>query len=122
MDTTNAVLPEDLFAVSRLPARDNNGFLFHPDLELIDKVVYDGEIFDEGEACFKYIQKLGYEHACIQLEYDASDEISARYFESGNPNCSDWEPSKPEGEGWMLAWITDTEDGPVAVYLRLAKP
>lgn len=33
-------------------------------------------------------------------------------LESGDPDCSYWEPSKPDGEGWFCLAIYDTDDGP----------
>lgn len=54
----------------------------------------------------------------VFLETDAPAEVADRYFEAGSPDCSYWEPTKPEGDGWVLGAIWDTEDGPVAIWLR----
>lgn len=54
------------------------------------------------------------------FESDASHEQQERYDEGNSPDCSYWTPSRPEGEGWLLAAIYDTEDGPVALYVRSA--
>ncbi|EJC4159266.1 hypothetical protein NMZ70_005405, partial [Escherichia coli] len=33
-------------------------------------------------------------------------------------DISAWEPERPEGDGWFIGSIHDTEDGPVCVWLR----
>ncbi|WP_149478898.1 hypothetical protein [Escherichia albertii] len=33
-------------------------------------------------------------------------------------DISAWEPERPEGDGWFIGLIHDTEDGPVCVWLR----
>ncbi|WP_225182586.1 hypothetical protein [Pectobacterium aroidearum] len=54
----------------------------------------------------------------VELEYDATVEVADSYFEDGNPNISAWNPTPPEGDGWFIGSIHDTEDGPVAIWLR----
>ncbi|EDH4007909.1 hypothetical protein ACGANB_04070 [Salmonella enterica subsp. enterica serovar Aberdeen] len=34
------------------------------------------------------------------------------------PEISAWEPEAPEGDGWFVGSIHDTEDGAVCVWLR----
>ncbi len=34
------------------------------------------------------------------------------------PILPHWEPERPEGEGWFVGSIHDTEDGPVCIWLR----
>ncbi|HGV2417417.1 TPA: hypothetical protein ACNCFI_004887, partial [Escherichia coli] len=34
------------------------------------------------------------------------------------PDIAAWEPERPEGEGWFVGSIHDTEDGPVCIWLR----
>ena len=108
-------LPSDLFSAGRLPARGNDGFTHHPDLELIYLLV---GVDDEGEAADKLIKEMGYKAWNVWMEYD-NPELHDRYGEIGESDCSSWTPSVPDGEGWLLICITDTEDGPVACYVRL---
>jgi hypothetical protein len=103
-------LPADLFNPVRLPKRDEYGYVSHPDADLIFELL---GVDDEGEAAWKYIVGLGYDHCAVALDDD--DLLEEYAIDLG---CTDWEPEKPEGDGWVLAWITDSEDGPVAVYLR----
>ncbi|KKF38478.1 hypothetical protein [Hafnia alvei] len=37
-------------------------------------------------------------------------------------HMSEWQPEIPDGEGWFVGSIHDTEDGPVCVWLRHAAP
>jgi len=99
------------FEASRLPARDSDGHVQHPDMEGIG-----WDEFDMGPQ----LRALGWHSTTVSFESDASDEAQARYEEGNSPDCSYWTPSRPEGEGWLLAAIYDTEDGPVALYVRAA--
>ncbi len=39
-------------------------------------------------------------------------------FDACDADISAWEPERPEGDGWFIGSIYDTEDGPVCVWLR----
>ncbi|EEI9212095.1 hypothetical protein BAB39_001407 [Salmonella enterica subsp. enterica serovar Carrau] len=39
-------------------------------------------------------------------------------LDADGPDISTWEPERPEGDGWFIGSIHDTEDGPVCVWLR----
>ena len=54
------------------------------------------------------------------MENDAPPHVIAAW-EKGIQDVSDWHPSAPEGEGWFIGSIHDTEDGPVCVWLREVK-
>jgi hypothetical protein len=74
------------------------------------------DVFDLGPQ----LRALGWASTTVCFESDASDEARARYDEGNSPDCSYWTPTPPEGAGWLLAAIYDTEDGPVALYVRSA--
>ncbi|GCF98757.1 hypothetical protein BvCmsF30A_04310 [Escherichia coli] len=38
--------------------------------------------------------------------------------DADGPDITAWEPERPEGEGWFIGSIHDTEDGPVCVWMR----
>ncbi|EJN3771908.1 hypothetical protein NVA45_004960, partial [Escherichia coli] len=38
--------------------------------------------------------------------------------DADGPDIAAWEPERPEGEGWFIGSIHDTEDGPVCIWLR----
>jgi hypothetical protein len=90
--------------------RDEKGMWFHPSFPWND-------IPDETD--FRpFIKRWGYECAFVCLESDAPDEIVERYANSNDPDCGYWNPTKPKGDDWILGAIYDTEDGPVACWLR----
>lgn len=69
----------------------------------------------------RWSEYLGYEHV-VQLlgddERDESKDVRARY-EGGDPDVLAWEPEKPEGDGWYIVSIHQTEDdGAAAVWIR----
>ncbi|EJR0236041.1 TPA: hypothetical protein U2L90_001583 [Enterobacter hormaechei] len=41
--------------------------------------------------------------------------------ESYDPDFSEWQPEPPDGEGWFIGSIHDTEDGPVCLWFRNIK-
>lgn len=110
-------LPADLFNPERLPARDENGMVLHPDCERIFSAF--GEV-DEGEAACKFIESLGYEITAIEMDQDpyADEKAVDRYFEQGESSCAFWSPSTPHGDGWVMVCIGDTDEGPTAWYIR----
>lgn len=101
-----------LFAADRLPARDSDGMVWHPDIPDIG----------EEEIITPYLWAIGFDCAFIGMESDAPPEIFDAYSEAGSPDCSAWHPGKPAGDGWLLAAIYDTEDAPYAMYARPFPP
>lgn len=96
------------FEAARLPARDADGHVNHPDM---DGIGWDE--FNMGPQ----LRALGWHSTTVSFESDASREAQERY---SGPDCSYWTPTPPEGDGWLLASIYDTEDGPVALFVRSA--
>ena len=93
--------------------RDEDGIWYHPDLPE----------FDEGQEkeYRAWIAAQGLERTWRSLEEENPDHPAyIKYFDEGDPDCSQWEPAAPAGEGWFLLAIGDTEDGPVATYVRRA--
>ncbi|WP_124905131.1 hypothetical protein [Burkholderia sp. Bp9004] len=92
--------------------RDEYGMLTHPAIPALDEDVNYQTFF----AAF------GIESTFVCMETDVDCDAYERYVESNDPNCSFWTPSTPAGDGWLLLEIYDTEDGPVALYVREKKP
>lgn len=91
----------------RVIVRDEDGYLTHPDFP----------ICDEGTHAGKFLDAFGIEAKFVAMESD--DPAAAdRYFEAGEAHCSYWTPTAPEGDGWLLLEIYETEDGPYALYGR----
>jgi hypothetical protein len=88
-------------------ARDGNGWFVHPEYPACDA---DMRID-------KFLEAFDIEPAFVSMEDDAP-EFSNRWAEEGLTNCSEWTPTPPEGNGWALLAICDSEDGPYAIYGR----
>ncbi len=96
---------------SQVPVeRDRDGMWLHPSFPW-------SSLPEEGDArpC---LASWGYQSCFVFLEQDAPPEIADRYFRSGVADCSDWTPTRPAGDGWLLGAIDDSWDGPVAVWMR----
>ncbi|WP_353175728.1 hypothetical protein [Delftia acidovorans] len=91
--------------------RDAQGLGEHPDLPWLD----------EGMNPPKFFEALGLQLVGVsaqdQLDVDAYDAMAGNY-DSKDFNFAAWAPASPEGTGWCLVSIHDTEDGPVAWWLR----
>ncbi|MFP3652252.1 MULTISPECIES: DUF551 domain-containing protein [Burkholderia] len=96
----------------RAIVRDEDGMLSHPAVPYLDEDVNYETFF----AAF------GIEAAFVHMENDVDCDTYNQYFASNSANCSLWAPSAPAGDGWLLLEIYDTEDGPVALFVREKKP
>lgn len=94
--------------------RNEDGHWTHRDYSAL---FGDREIISHDE--FRsFCEKHNIESTVVEMESDNNQTIIDSYFEDGNPNISGWEPSKPEGDGWFIGSIHDTEDGPLCVWFR----
>lgn len=87
--------------------RDEDGYLTHPDFP----------ICDEGTHAGKFLDAFGIDAVFVAMESD-DPAAAERYFEAGEAYCSYWTPTPPEGDGWLLLEIYETEDGPCALFGR----
>lgn len=91
--------------------RNAHGYWTHPDLPDFQG---DPDNFREWKAA----QQL--EQRSVWLEAEAVDHpVCVSYFHKGDPDVTDWEPPVPDGDGWFLIGLWDTEDGPVAWFARV---
>jgi hypothetical protein len=96
--------------------RDKYGFCFH---SVLDRLEEDQPIEALPEA-------VGMEFAYVEFFDDAPAELQKIYDEAGDPMSKvmwedavkAWNPTPPEGGGWFLIAIYDTEDGPYACFAR----
>jgi hypothetical protein len=103
-------MPEEIILIQAAPVvRDENSMFWHPDLPPFE----DGD----EEKSKQWIAEQGLTMSMVSLEY-ADEAIADRYFESGDPDCSYWEPDRPGGDGWFCLSINDTDDGPVCWWAR----
>ena len=89
--------------------RDENGMFQHPDMPNFDE--------GDGDKCKAWLAEQGLTVKMVSLEF-ADPAIADRYFESHDPNCSYWEPDRPDDEGWFCLAIHDSDDGPVCWWAR----
>jgi hypothetical protein len=90
--------------------RDEYGMFQHPNLPDFDE--------GDGDKCKVWIAEQGLQVKMISLEYHSDEAVSERYFEAGDPDCSYWEPDRPDGDDWFCLAIHDTDDGPVCWWAR----
>ena len=102
-------MPEEIKLIQPAPVvRDEMGSFQHPDMP----------DFDEGDSdkCKSWVAEQGLTVTQVCLEY-ADEAVANRYFESGDPDYSYWEPDRPEGADWFCL-ANDTDDGPVCWWAR----
>ncbi|WP_438866049.1 hypothetical protein [Pseudomonas abieticivorans] len=93
--------------------RDEYGMFWHPDLPGFEE--------GEEEERKQWLAHQGLEVKTARPEY-SEDAIADRYFESHDPDCSYWDPAKPDGDGWFILSICDTDDGLVCWWARRVTP
>ncbi|MEX9908545.1 hypothetical protein AB7W95_17410 [Providencia rettgeri] len=93
-----------------LVERDTMGYWVHSQIPETE----DFNVFEEWTTKNELDYTLT--HMDCDLGYDHS--VFKSYFEEGDINISNWEPSKPGGFGWFIGGIYETEDGPVCIWLR----
>ncbi|MFW5388343.1 hypothetical protein [Yersinia sp. 2542 StPb PI] len=94
--------------------RDSHGFWTHPDYFVPangNEFGVEGE-FDAWKSLNRVVGTLDW----MECEENA-EELQAAY-EAGDCDLSMWQPKPPAGDGWFMASIHDTEDGPVCYWLR----
>lgn len=83
--------------------RDHEGYWTHPEYE---KFCGGREFISTTE--FDVWTKFNN----LEWAVDFTDETQS------SCHMSEWQPEIPDGEGWFVGSIHDTEDGPVCVWLR----
>ena len=101
--TMNLIQPAEV-------VRDEYGFWTHPDYPEWD----EGTTRPMIDAWFK---EQGLERSIIWFEEDAPRHLVDEWMENGEAPCEKWEPTVPEGGGWFVLSIHDTEDGPLCIWV-----
>lgn len=104
-----------------LPPRDKLGYTDHPDTWL--RIWFDGDPADEAPMSKQAFEEMGLElyidHGGDEMErYDNWNRETHDFNDSEEGGCTKWTPTPPAGDGWRLASIYDTEDGPAAMWVR----
>lgn len=93
---------------SHLVERDQFGFWTHPNYpDLADNC--------SSNEAQETLRRLGLELQTVFMESDAP-----RLYDSARSDqrYSEWIPTRPEGAGWFVLSIHDTDNGPVCQYVR----
>lgn len=102
-------MPEETFLIQPMPVvRDEMGLWTHPQWPSTDEELIP----------YAWFTDRGLEVRERNFEGDAPDELQAAWFASGIADCSAWSPTQPNGDGWFIFSIHDTDDGPICVWVR----
>ncbi|QAV45422.1 hypothetical protein [Pantoea agglomerans] len=91
--------------------RDQYGYWSHPDY----LAFCDGREFISTAEFNQWMSEHGLQW---KVEYRDEDMIDPTV---DGCDISAWQPESPEGEGWFVGSIHDTEDGAVCIWLRAVK-
>lgn len=91
--------------------RNSDGSWAHPDFPQWDESTLLKTVNDWFEA-------QGLERSVVFFEYDAPAELIEVWEATGEADLKEWEPKSPNGVGWFMLSIHDTEDGPVCILAR----
>jgi hypothetical protein len=101
----------DRLLAPRAIVRDKDGYLIHPEMPACD----------ENVRTDVFLSAFGLDTGFVGMEGDCDDEEFMERVHEGE-SCLAWSPTPPEGDGWVLLEIYPTEDGPYAMFARVAKP
>lgn len=75
---------------------------------------------DEEKSITPLLRAQGYESAAVSGEGEAPfiDEVLEEGGDAYWAAMQAWQPTPPDGEGWRLAAVIDTENGPYAYFVR----
>lgn len=104
----NATSKNEQTAMNTLK-RDDNGYGALPGFE-------DFAVPDEGLAPGAVVN--GHEIALVELCDDANAKETAAFWLGGGADISAWQPQPPEGDGWILSAVVESDQGPVAVFAK----
>lgn len=95
--------------INALPVeRDQHGYWSHPDY----LAFCDGREFIPNAEWEQWMSERGLHW---QVEYRDEEELEPNV---DGYDLSTWQPKAPDGEGWFVGSIHDTEDGAVCIWLR----
>lgn len=110
----SSIKPKEQYRVPQIFAlpveRDENGCWIHPEY---DKLC-DGREHVPSEEFDAWLKTNGLEWD-YELRDESFDFLDDAPYES---DFSEWQPESPDGEGWFIGSIHDSEDGPVCIWFR----
>ena len=63
-----------------------------------------------------WLDGLGLECAFIEFDQEPDTEAAREY--ATNASFTTWQPEQPAGDGWFIASIHESEDGPQCIWVR----
>lgn len=90
--------------------RDENGLWTHPQYPY-----FGGREYIPDSEWQQWCTEHGITSKAVSFDGDAPDELTEKYWDDFDTNCSAWEPTKPADNAFLLS-IHDTEEGPIAVF------
>jgi hypothetical protein len=90
--------------------RDEGGWFYHPIFNCCDD---NDEILPAN-----FFSAFGVETRTVMMEEDLDGDTFEEWVELGDIDISLWNPSRPDGDGWFVLVIDDTEDGPRCIWGR----
>lgn len=96
--------------------RDENGFWTHP--EYFEPA--NGNEYSAPGEFDAWLEQHNLMYHALALECDEqADEVAEKYGNGQlDGDISEWKPTRPDGDGWFIGSIHDTEDGPYCIWLR----
>jgi hypothetical protein len=91
--------------------RDQYGYWSHPDY----LAFCDGREFIPTAEFDQWMSERGLQWLVAYRDEDMIDPTA------DGCDISAWQPESPEGEGWFVGSIHDTEDGAVCIWLRASR-
>ncbi len=90
--------------------RDADGWWSHPGIPDFDEDM-------DAWRTWRDAQGLEFTHVSLENE-DETHPAYVAYYENEEASVANWHPQAPDGEGWFVFSIHDTEDGPFWYWAR----
>lgn len=116
MGLYSSILAQRIDAWPRVPAepmepqRDDMGEWWHP--------AFPWDDVPEETNAEPYINAWGYETHFVQVEDEDNSQELWDQIQEADGSFACWTPTKPDGDGWFLAAIYDTESCASALFVR----
>lgn len=89
---------------------DANGYWRHPGIPDLGPL--------NSDAYYKYSERQRLVFDFVMFTKDAPADLISRYATAEESPLREWQPTKPEGEGWFVWAISPSEQGPVCFWCR----
>lgn len=90
--------------------RDSYGFWTHPNFPDFGERIANADL-----AKWESDNNITVKQVAMDGDESASEALLKRWFEDGSCDCSEWNPTAPTDNSFLLS-IYETEDGPLALW------